>query len=281
MAQICPHCGSELPEESRFCLSCMQYTVQPEIPKSDEQPTKKKKHPALVSIVAGVILLCAAATMLGSYLKNSEKTQALPSPPESAIIQTTESSLAVPAEAVQQPSETLSGEPSSEEASLAVTQDNPQPSSATQSTSNNRDSGNSASGGSSASGNAEGTGSGGGTTAPTTTQSVTPQTSVVTTEKSITEADQIVITGGVLRHYPATATNQSYEIPYGVTKIADNAFSGNKYITSLTFSDRETLDCNYANLFNSLPNLNTIYIYPGTSPDLDGKQYFWGKVVYL
>lgn len=276
MAQKCPYCGSELPEESRFCMSCMQYTVPPEALAFDTADGSNKNSHRRILLPLVLLLIFAASAIGILHLKNTDKPVAEnPSASVAAVTEETGSTTVSDETVVSDTTnETVTGDTTSTTTPLqseTAPSSSPTPAGTTAS----------GSGGNSA-------GSSDNTTTATTkaaTQGTTKK-ATTTTEKKITssqteEAEKIVISSGILKHYPATATNTHYTIPHSVTKIADNAFSGNKYITSLEFSSRENLDCNYANLFNSLPNLNTIYIYPGTSPDLEGKQYFWGKVVYL
>lgn len=91
---------------------------------------------------------------------------------------------------------------------------------------------------------------------------------------------QVVFDGSVLTDYPNARTDSSYTIPYSVTSIASGAFHGNSYLRTLKFSKRTNLSCNWSNLFANLPNLETIYIYTGTSADTQGMQYFDGEIIY-
>ena len=120
------------------------------------------------------------------------------------------------------------------------------------------------------------------TTAPTaTTQENTTQAAPQTTKAPETTAsNQVIISGSVLSDYPNTRRDSSYTIPYGVTSIANNAFHGNPYLRSLKFSKRTNVSCNWSNLFASLPNLERIYIYTGTTADTQGMQYFDGEIIY-
>lgn len=116
------------------------------------------------------------------------------------------------------------------------------------------------------------------TTQQTTTEKATT-TKKATTVKT-TQTPKIIVSNGTLVNYPNSRTNSSYSIPYNVTKISNNAFNNNKHIKSLRFSKREKVECNWSNLFSSLPNLETVYVYPGTSADLEGLQYFDGEIIY-
>ena len=107
-----------------------------------------------------------------------------------------------------------------------------------------------------------------------------PPSTTKNTVKKTTASTAVVISSGVLKKYPSARSSSSYTIPYKVTKIADNAFETNTHLKSLKFSKRESLQCNWAKLFSSLPNLKTIYIYAGTSVDTEGMQYFDGEIVY-
>lgn len=127
------------------------------------------------------------------------------------------------------------------------------------------------------------------TAKPTSTTTTAVQTTKTTTKLTTTKkattikttvAPPVIIDGGMLTNYPADRTNSSYTVPYNVTKIASNAFNNNKYLRTLRFSKREAVECDWRNLFSSLPNLETVYVYPGTSADLEGLQYFDGEIVY-
>ena len=90
----------------------------------------------------------------------------------------------------------------------------------------------------------------------------------------------VVIDGSALTDYPNTKTDSSYTIPYAVSSISSGAFHGNPYLRTLKFSKRTNVSCNWSNLFANLPNLETIYIYTGTSADTQGMQYFDGEIIY-
>ena len=277
MTKKCPHCGAEMPEESRFCLQCMQYAVAPEKPVLRTEHSRKRLLPYLAALLAVVLLLTSVSAVYGV-----QKRHIAIAPEPSAPVSDTATPSVAAVEASEQMAdeETASAPPeASSEADTDISAGDTTAPSA----------------GGIAAGAAVGTTVG--TTAAAATRSATESattkqnttaaktTAAPTTAKNTTAAtepaDSIEITNGVLRHYPSGFTASRYTIPKNVTKIANNAFSGNRYITELEFSDREELDCNYANLFASLPNLKTIYIYPGTGPDLEGKNYFTGKVVYL
>ena len=83
----------------------------------------------------------------------------------------------------------------------------------------------------------------------------------------------------MLVSYPSSRKDRSYTVPSTVTKINSGAFR-NSYLETLTFSKRQSLDCDWAELFAGLPNLKTIYIYTGTDADTVGKQYFNGEIIY-
>ncbi|MBQ7740226.1 MAG: hypothetical protein IJT65_03225 [Eubacterium sp.] len=105
--------------------------------------------------------------------------------------------------------------------------------------------------------------------------------STVANPKTTKQASRkIVIKNGRLISYPAGLKNSSYTIPYDVKSIEKDAFKGNKYLKKIKFSKRETLNCDWNNLFRCLPNLDTIYIYAGTNADTEGMQYFSGEIVY-
>ena len=120
------------------------------------------------------------------------------------------------------------------------------------------------------------------TSSPTTQAQVTTQkpTETSTAKAPTTSSNQVLINNGVLSDYPLTKTDSVYSIPYAVTHIVDNAFHGNPYLRTLKFSKRSNLHCNWSNLFASLPNLETIYIYTGTNADTEGMQYFDGEIIY-
>lgn len=92
--------------------------------------------------------------------------------------------------------------------------------------------------------------------------------------------DGVVTSGSKIVYYPPGKTNSTYTISYDITEIQANAFKDNRHLRSIRFSKRENLKCNWTNLFSSVPNLNAIYIYPGTSADLNGIQHFDGEIIY-
>jgi len=112
---------------------------------------------------------------------------------------------------------------------------------------------------------------------PSETTSQQQTTKRITTT---TESKEVIITSGVLKRYPAAKSSKSYTVPYQVKRIADGAFEVNTHLTSLKFSKRENLECDWSRLFSALPNLKTIYIYPGTTADTLGMQYFDGEIIY-
>lgn len=127
------------------------------------------------------------------------------------------------------------------------------------------------------------------TAKPTSTTTTALQTTKTTTKLTTTKkattikttaAPPVIIEGDILTNYPADRTNSSYTIPNSVTKIAVNAFNNNKYLNTLKFSKYEAVECDWENLFSSLPNLETVYVYPGTAADLEGLKYFDGEIVY-
>lgn len=119
------------------------------------------------------------------------------------------------------------------------------------------------------------------TTAPSTqAQVVTQAPPPTTTQAPTTASNQVVISDGVLTDYPNTKQDSFYTIPYSVKSIANGAFHGNTYLRTLKFSKRTNVACNWSSLFASLPNLETIYIYTGSSADTQGMQYFDGEIIY-
>ena len=121
------------------------------------------------------------------------------------------------------------------------------------------------------------------TTSPPTTiiEEIIYETAPQTTKAPPTTAsNKVVINGSMLSDYPNSKQDSSYTIPYSVTSISADAFHGNTYLHSLKFSKRVNVSCNWSNLFASLPNLEKIYIYTGTSADTQGMQYFDGEIIY-
>ncbi|MBQ9531402.1 MAG: zinc ribbon domain-containing protein [Eubacterium sp.] len=113
-----------------------------------------------------------------------------------------------------------------------------------------------------------------------TVQTSAKKTTRKTTTTTTTKSNKVIISSGVLKKYPSSKGSASYTIPYEVEKISDNAFERNSHLQTLKFSRRENLQCDWDKLFSALPNLKTIYIYPGTSVDTRGMQYFDGEIIY-
>ena len=120
------------------------------------------------------------------------------------------------------------------------------------------------------------------TTAAPDTAAAQPATEATqpATQAPATQNTQVLISGSVLTDYPNTRRDSSYTIPYEVSSISGGAFHGNPYLRTLRFSKRANLSCNWSSLFANLPNLETIYIYTGTTADTQGMQYFDGEIIY-
>lgn len=246
MENRCPKCGCELPKDAAFCLHCFSNVNE----KSPSVATNniKRHRPAVLIILALIIVGCG---LLLLYLQKSSSNN-IPSTTTMQITEATEQELDPSSKTIRTTEErtekvTTTAQPTTTapvttEAQTTVTQ----------------------------------------TTTEEQTASTTKQTTTQkTTQKSPQqENESIVIKDGKLISYPKNKKDSSYTIPYSVKSIKNDAFGGNPYIKKLKFSKREEITCDWANLFSSLPNLETIYICAGTSVDIEGMQYFGGEIIY-
>ncbi len=261
----CPNCKSDIPEEASFCLRCFTRVNSPEkAVVSSKKRYYNKKYTLILSFCTVIIAVGIGCTLVraGSadkaVLLPSEN--ATPSQPTAVAQVQTESASEADTDA-----ESTSAVQSVETASIQTTAspitDATVPSTASPSTA--------------------------APSTDTTTSAAKSKTAESSnTKEKVSETTkkkkaQIVIADGVLKAYPKSKKNTSYEIPYKVKRIENGAFSKNKYLKTLKFSKRMNVKCDYGNLVKSLPNLKTVYIYPGTTADVEGIQYFSGKrVVY-
>lgn len=243
MDKKCPNCGNALPEEASFCMHCFTPLNITPLESSKANKEKPKKIIVLISLAACVTILFSVFSH--SYNSKSQNDNTTTSAKQTTTISTTTTKKA---EAVQKTTVANSTTKiiSTTASTTAVSTSNQQK-----------------------------------TTKATTTQT---STKINTTKKSTTikptSPPTVVIEGGTLSNYPSDRTNSSYTIPSSVTKISGDAFNNNKYLKTLKFSKREAVECDWSNLFSNLPNLETVYVYPGTSADLEGLQYFDGEIVY-
>lgn len=237
----CPHCNSAIPEESPYCMHCGKYVTGLRTTKSQPTDTKSKKKKTAAALL---IALAAIILISSSTIIFASQHKTKPHPTTTAKIVTTKKTSTA----------TTLKPTTKKKEKVTTTESTTVPTTTTT------------------------------TTEPTTTTTTTAPTTKATTakptkKKTTTEVLTPTISGSVLKKYPTDKKDSTYEIPYKVKKISRGAFD-NKYITTLKFSSREDVECDYNELFRSMPNLKTIYIYAGTTADLDGKQYFHGKIIY-
>ena len=79
--------------------------------------------------------------------------------------------------------------------------------------------------------------------------------------------------------YPPAKKDVSFTIPETVTSLKEGAFNHARF-TTLTFNKSSTFECDWKALFAALSQLESIRVYPGSSADLVGAQYFTGEIVY-
>ena len=79
--------------------------------------------------------------------------------------------------------------------------------------------------------------------------------------------------------YPPAKKDVSFTIPETATSLKESAFNHARF-TTLTFNKSSTFECDWETLFAALPQLESIRVYPGSSADLVGAQYFSGEIVY-
>lgn len=250
MDKKCPNCGNTLPEEASFCLHCFtQLNVTPLEP-IEKSNNKSKDFIVLFSFVLCAVIL--ASTFICVHNSKNHNDAVASSFKQVTTIITTKQTTTKKAEVTQK---TTTAKTTTE--IVTTTASTTTSTNAVSTTKNQK------------------------ITKTATKQNTTAKTTTkkATTIKTTTVA-YVIIDDGTLKYYPADRTNPSYSVPYGVTKIAGNAFNNNKYLKTLKFSKREAVECDWNNLFSSLPNLETVYVYPGTSADIDGLQYFDGEIVY-
>lgn len=242
MDKKCSNCGQPIPEESSFCLHCFTIINK----RTDEtlvHTNKKtdKNKKLMIVIVIFIVLVSMFSIAAIAFWNNETNKKAENIDPPIS----TKSTLTTYSQTTQQSPIT---EKLTTETSTTTT-------TTTQTTTE--------------------------TTTENTAITTTSTTKKVTTTKATTSAPRVIINGDTLTDYPADKKNSSYTIPYKVSKISNNAFNNNKYIKTLIFSKREIVECDWANLFSNLPNLEIVYVYPGTSADLEGLQYFHGEIIYF
>ncbi len=246
MENKCPNCGAELPEEASFCLNCMKpRSITPPA----QQPAPKKRGRLLPPLLIAVIVIALSATVLRAIALRNEPETTVSAPPSVSQAQAERTTEITTAKDVT----------TAPEATQKATTTAPTTTEATASESTTAET----------------------TTAATTALTTTETTTVTTTKKETTTASaEIVYEGSTLIQYPVARTESSYTVPYSVKTIADGAFGKNKNLKTVKFSKREKVNCDWEQLFSSLPNLKTVYVYPGTDADLKGLQYFDGEIVY-
>lgn len=247
MDKKCPNCGNALPEEASFCMHCFTPLNVTPLEPSEAGKNKSKKFIALILFALCAVILISTFICVHNSRSHDDATSSVKQV-TTISTSTTKQTTTKKTEAVQKT--TVAKSTTKIISTTASTTD--------VSTSKQQK-----------------------TTKATTKQTTTKKT---TTKKSTTikttALSPVIIDGGILTNYPSGRTNSSYTVPYSVTKIAGNAFNNNKYLKTLKFSKREAVECDWSNLFSSLPNLETVYVYPGTSADLEGLQYFDGEIVY-
>lgn len=248
LVKKCPNCGQNIPEEASFCLHC--FSPQNVTPiKLIEEKKKKPKAVIFSALIALLIITLVTVIICVGGLKNDDNDKG----------QSTERTTA--SSTVTTKRQTTTKKVSTTENTTVTEITTAKPTSDTTSTEH--------------------------TSTATSTEDISTKkatTKLTTTKKATTSektsSPSVIINGNTLMNYPAERKNTTYTIPYDVTKIANNAFNGNKYIKTLKFSKREMIECDWNNLFSNLPNLEAVYVYPGTSADLEGLQYFDGEIVY-
>lgn len=246
MDKKCPNCSNALPEEASFCMHCFTpLNVTPQELNENKTGNSKKIIVLILFVLCAVIFISTFICVHNS--KNHDDSKYISTEHTTTInTATTEQTTTKKAVAIQKTTVTKSTTKSTSTSTTVASTSMQQK-----------------------------------TTKATTKQA---STKINTTKKATTikptSPPPVVIEGGTLSNYPADRTSSSYTIPNSVTRISGDAFNNNKYLKTLKFSKRETVDCDWRNLFLSLPNLETVYIYPGTSADLEGLQYFDGEIVY-
>jgi hypothetical protein len=249
MAKKCQNCKQELPEEAVFCLHCFKSLNTYSLDDKIANEINVKQHPTK----SKVICICVIAIVILSIITTSLLVESHNNKVISVNAETVTNNISIATEntktTVKQDEVNTTTQPTTTTQQTSSTQ----LTSETQST----------------------------TTEQTTLSDTTATTTTkATTKVTTTVSSKVVIEKNVLVDYPSNKKSESYSIPYSVTKISANAFNNNKYLKSLKFSKQENIDCDFENLFKNLPNLETVYIYPGTNADLEGLKYFDGEIVY-
>ena len=232
MENKCPHCGKPMPKSSAFCMHCMQGIGEKDALAVPHH--KSKKSVVLVCALVLVILLSGGI----AFAAIRHRTPALSETEAADSVNVIESSVSSTAASVPSTAKKQAKTTKKQAAKKATTAKE--------------------------------------TAAPPATQAPEQPTYAPEqpqTKPAPTAADnEVVIQANVLSDYPNGKTDSSYTIPYDVTSISANAFHGNTHLRALKFSKRTNVSCNWSNLFANLPNLETIYIYTGTSADTQGMQ---------
>lgn len=247
MEKRCPKCGGYLPKNASFCMHCCNLVSVRTVPANKEIKPKKTKWLILSS---AIVLLAVVCIIYGNSKTQSNKTVQ-----EHTVVTVSEF-----AETSQSTSETTAKETtattsSTTKAAETVPSTVPSTEEVTSALIIYE-------------------------TAEQTTEQKTTVKTKKTTKKPTGTKQDVEIQNGTLISYPKNKKTSIYTIPYSVKSIKKGAFRGNKYIKKLKFSKRENVKCDWNDLFSSLPNLKTIYIYAGTNADTEGMQYFGGEIVY-
>ena len=240
MKNICPHCKAEMPEEASFCLKCMT----PRSIEKAEFPNKKSKTGIYAAVIISFLVIIATALIIIAYPRSQNLTAATTNQIQRQAVTETN-----PTTNITKVSSTVS---TTKATKLTTTETTEKTSESTQTTEETTE-----------------------TTAETTTETTT-----VTKKEATTASTKIIYNGDTLVEYPSSRKDKSFTVPYSVKKISNGAFSKNKHLKTIKFSKREKLECDWAKLYSNLPELKTVYVYPGTDADLIGLQYFDGEIVY-
>lgn len=255
----CPHCGKDIPEEASFCLACYRRINSPE-PAELAPSAKSAKKAPVAAVSLAVIALAAFIVLITSDKPDAPKPQTV-SHSGAPISVSAEPSTAE----TEKTKETATASPPSTEAESkteTTTSVSTEPATEAQTTT------------APASETTEKT------TEKKTAEKTANTTKATTKAPKATVPEEVTIKNGVLLAYPSGATASSYTVPYSVTKIAPGAFAKNKYLKTIKFSKREEVECDYSGLVSDLPKLKTVYIYPGTTADLNINCFNGKKVVY-
>lgn len=252
MDKKCPNCGQAIPEEASFCLHCFTVLNLKKLEETTDNAKKSKNKKLIILITAFIILILSI--MLSVFIIKGNTTNTVAETSKQDITQSTTH----PTNKALTTKLTTKKETTTTAKATEKTTEKPTDKIISSTTLKPETTS---------------------TTIETTTKATT-SISKTTSKPTTTSAPKVFIDGGTLKNYPANKKNSSYTIPYKVKKISNHAFNNNKYIKTLKFSKREKIDCNWADVFASLPNLKTIYVYPGTDADLIGLQYFNGEIIY-